>query len=111
MLTKRSDVRRSGGTSESATATLLPSSVQDLRIPWGQVSGYILYTDLARTEWQTHFRYRMELSNTPWVDVVWVGKTSELGEPDYTLEEGWRNRPDHLKPVAPVAPTSGAGTD
>jgi hypothetical protein len=70
-----------------------------LAIDWARVSGYIRYLDLAKTEWQTHFRYLKdpfsESNRERWsVDVVEVGKTENLGEPVYTLDGGWQNRPE-----------------
>jgi hypothetical protein len=62
-----------------------------LSVPWGAVHGYLRYTDLATTEWQTHFRYHQDRFGHWSVEVLDVGKTEDLGEPIYTLDAGWQN--------------------
>lgn len=52
-------------------------------VKWSEAVGFVRYLDLAETEWQTHFRYRQDTAGQYSVEVIKVGKTSELGEPDY----------------------------
>lgn len=60
---------------------------------WANASGYLRYTDLAGTEWLTHFCFRRANTEQWSVEVTGVGKVETLGEPEYTLEDGWVNRP------------------
>ena len=53
-------------------------------VKWPEAIGYLRYLDLAGTEWQTHFRYRQNTGGQFSIEVTDVGKTSALGEPDYT---------------------------
>jgi hypothetical protein len=52
-------------------------------VKWSEAVGYLRYSDLAGTEWQTRLRYRMNTDGQYAVEVTAVGKTSVLGEPDY----------------------------
>jgi hypothetical protein len=63
---------------------------------WAEASGYLLYVDLARTEWQTHFRFHQKTTEQWWVEVLFVGKTEDLDTPRYTLEGGWQNTPEWM---------------
>jgi hypothetical protein len=62
-------------------------------VKWAEAQGYLRYTDLAGSEWLSHFRYRENPARQWWVEVRAVGKTSELGQPEYSLENGWENPP------------------
>jgi hypothetical protein len=60
---------------------------------WAGAQGYLRYTDLAGSEWLTHFRYRQNPDGQWWVEVRAAGKTTDLGQPEYSLENGWENPP------------------
>jgi hypothetical protein len=53
-------------------------------VKWPEAEGYLRYSDLAGSERQTRFRYRQKASGQYAVEVTAAGKTSDLGEPDYT---------------------------
>jgi len=57
-----------------------------MNINWGAASGFLRYSDSAGEDWQTHFRYRDTVGAGTAVDVLEVGRTSELGEPLYSAE-------------------------
>lgn len=62
-------------------------------VDWVAATGYLRYTDLASTEWQTHFRFWVDpFSGQLAVEVVGVGRTAELGEPVYTNEGDWQSQ-------------------
>jgi hypothetical protein len=52
-------------------------------VKWPEAVGYLRYSDLAGTEWQTRFRYRQNTAGQYSAEVTAVGKTSNPGEPDY----------------------------
>jgi hypothetical protein len=54
-------------------------------VKWEQAVGYLRYTDLAGTEWQTHFRFEQNAAEQFSVTVTKIGKTSDLGESHYTV--------------------------
>jgi len=56
-------------------------------VRWEQAVGYLRYMDLAGTEWQTHFRYEQNAAGQFSVMVTKLGKTTDLGEPDYSACE------------------------
>lgn len=82
----------SGGASSIQTTTLGPGDrplralVHGEGINWPGVSGFLRYLDSAGVEWQTHFRYREVPTAGIEVEIVEVGRTSDLGEPRYSGE-------------------------
>ncbi len=54
-------------------------------VKWPEAEGYVSYSDLAGTEWQTRFRYRQNAAGQMSVEVLAVGRTSDLGEPQYAV--------------------------
>jgi hypothetical protein len=55
-------------------------------VKWAEAEGYVSYSDLAGTEWQTRFRYRQNSAGQLSVEVTAVGKTRDLGEPQYVSD-------------------------
>jgi hypothetical protein len=66
---------------------------EGIKVNWPTVRGFVRYTDLSRVEWQTHFAYRSLADGTFYVEVLGVGRTDELGEPQYNPGDGWLNAP------------------
>ena len=54
-------------------------------VKWAEAVGYLRYSDLAGTEWQTHFRYQQNTASQFFVEVTKFGKTGDLGEPHYVV--------------------------
>ncbi len=66
-------------------------------VNWGNAVGYVRYHDLRGTEWQTHYRFRYDGVGDRRVEILTVGSTEALGEPDYTGDKGWVNKPEPVK--------------
>jgi hypothetical protein len=58
---------------------------QGYDVKWQEVVGYLRYSDMAGTEWQTHFCFEQNTSGQYSVQITKVGKTIDLGEPHYTV--------------------------
>lgn len=69
---------------------------EGIQVNFNAARGYLLYTDSAGIEWQTHFRYAgtvgLMANGTLRVDILAAGRTTELGEPQYNAD-GWVNAP------------------
>jgi hypothetical protein len=55
------------------------------------------YHDLRGTEWQTHYRFRLDGYGNRRVEIVAVGPTSDFGNPGYNGEHGWVNKPSAVE--------------
>ena len=62
-------------------------------VTWATAKGFLLYLDATGTEWQTHFVFRVDAQDRISVDVLRVGTTEDLGEPQYNADVGWVNAP------------------
>jgi hypothetical protein len=71
------------GPGEDATTEVVGEGIV---IEWENASGYVRYLDSAGEEWQTHFRFRNVPTADFEVEIVDIGKTSDLGEPRYSPE-------------------------
>jgi hypothetical protein len=65
-------------------------------VNWTNAVGYLRYHDLSGTEWQTHFRFRVDGAGNVRVELLALGTTADFGEPAYN-SEGWANRPDSVQ--------------
>ena len=66
---------------------------EGISVNWVNARGFVRYTDLSEAEWQTHFAYRSLPDGSFYVEVLDVGTTEELDEPQYNPDEGWLNAP------------------
>jgi hypothetical protein len=73
---------------------------EGIDVNWAAARGFVRYHDLARVEWQTHFAYRALPNGGFYIEVLHVGTTDELGEPEYNPDQGWLNAPSSLAPQA-----------
>jgi hypothetical protein len=83
----------SGGSGAIKRAALGAGRVLETRVApvganinWGAALGFLRYTDSGGTEWRTDFRYSVLADAGHAVEVVDVGKISELGEPHYNSD-------------------------
>jgi hypothetical protein len=63
---------------------------------WTNAVGFLRYHDLTGTEWQTHFRCRVDGAGNRRIELIAVGRTKEFGDPAYNAEQGWVNKPDSV---------------